>query len=341
MSTLDDLNAQLAAAQAQLTLDQAHLNAAQAAVTKDQATIVALQARIVALNRVWCGLWPHSVDLDTFKTVRTWATHLRTFRARGDKLGRLDFPFSKLDDMAWQASNGVLLSANINPRLGTSPKKTGIDWLDVTAGKYDKDLTIAAQALAPFDSQSECEVYSECNVKGKPTQPTPINDTLQNFEAGFIYIVNFLRSHGVKLRLGTSIAGPGAFKEWQKYLTPGILEHSDFIGFDWYIRPDTHGGVSSARYPSSVIPQVLTIKDSSMGATNIPLVICEWGVDKTLPATAISSIFADAVTTKSKLAPNELLGWMYNDGDTPDGAYVIDVGSPCHDGFLAWTKSFA
>ena len=334
--TLADLQAQLAQAQKDLTQ-------AQQAVVDAQTHIADLQTQIedltAAATRTWLGVWCHGPSYATWKNVRTFAPQVTAYRRRGDGLGRLDFGFSDPGELIDLASSGqFVLSANINPRLGVAPKKQGISLKDVANGKYDADLVKAGKMMAPFD-RGCCEIWSECNVIGNPTQPTPLDYSMTNWEAAFLHVVDVLKAQGVKIALGTSIAGPSAIASWRQYVTPKIVAASGFFGFDFYDR-DTKASQQPISAAAVALKAVADMSKAAGLAKPLPLVVTESGVSKTLGAAHGASWFGEAAQVVKSTPPGLLMGWFINDGDQPDGAYVIDVGSVNHASFIKFAGTF-
>lgn len=315
---------QLASAQGQLITDTQLITNLKNQVAELQAELDALRPPAAA---PWLGVWPHGPDLTTWQQVKTFAPKVKAYRWRGDSDGRWDFCFSKLDQLVTLKQAGGIVSANLNPRQGQSPNKTAYKLTDVAAGRYDADLLAAAKALAPLDGI--CEIWSECNIMHGATaaQPTPSDYSLPNWEAAFLHVAKLLRANGVKLKIGTSIAGPTDMANWQRFVTPGITSASDFVGFDIYQRNN-----DTSHFFSKTLPVAL----KAAAEMKLPLAVCEFGVDKTLGIS--DAYFTDALTTIKGIPADKLLGVVANDGDQSNGAYVFDAGSPNHAPFVTFAS---
>lgn len=334
--TLGQDEAALAAAKTQLsdlqtkeTADIAAVNQDDTDIANTQQTIADLEAKIageILGLGPWLGSWCHGRDETAFEVVRGFAPHVTAFRWRGDDKARFDFAFDStaafLLDLAHQ---GLRVSGNFNLRLGKSPQKTAVKLLDVAGGKYDSDIIGAAKILAPF-ADGDCEIMSEINVQHGATasQPSFADWSLPNAEAAFLHVAALFRSNGVKVKLGTSIAGPHEMANHKAWITPAMAKASDFVGFDFYKRK-----AGAVNMPSVAIPIAL----KAAGEMGLPLIVCETGVDKTL---GISGPFFVELLAQVKRAPSgSILGVVCTNGDAADGPYVYDVGSPNHVPFVA------
>jgi hypothetical protein len=270
-------------------------------------------------------VWPDNPTKDTWDKLRAAipGNHILGYRPRG---GFGDFDSPLIRDMD-EAKTVPIYSTNLNPRVGDGSNKLPISLKDWAGGRYDDSVLRPGgqqlMELSPFVRRIIVEIWSEVNVAHPPpdVQPEPPDWSTANWEAAFTHTVDLWRSMGVQKNvwLGCSVAG--VQKDFGEYHPPGVLSHSNYVGFDFYANTTSFKLMSER---ASKIRAFAT-------ANGLPIIFTESGVEETAD---YKTWFDDAYAF---ITSGGVAGQFYTDYSSR-GDFRVDPGQPMHSTFASYAS---
>lgn len=278
------------------------------------------------MARPFLGVWPDNPTKETWDKLRSAipGNRILGYRERGG-FGDFDSPLIRNLETA---KTVPIVSTNLNPRVGeSSGSKLPISLKDWANGVYDETVLKPGgeqlKELSPFVRRIVVEIWSEVNVQHPPpdTQPEPPDWSTSNWEAAFTHTVDVWRTMGVpdNVWLGCSVAG--VQKDFGEYYPPGIIEDSDFVGFDFYANTVNYKLMSE---------RAAKIKAFANGY-GLPIIFTESGVEET---SDFGKWFDDAYRF---VKSGGVAGQFYTDYASK-GDFRVDPGQPMHSAFAKYSS---
>ena len=218
------LSEQLAAAQQKVAALEGLREVDQAEIARLRAEIAELQARIDELegsepHRVLMGWWASSsIERDAAALEDLSGTKPDILRSRGGE-GEFDDPWL-VDETKRFVAKGYLPSLQIQPKVGTGPKRHGVGVERILAGSFDAKIRSGLNEWKQLPAGSYVvEVVSEANIQQAPFESQPF---LAGFDAAkgactramtpveyaklLRHIDRLAREEGVRARMKTCVS---------------------------------------------------------------------------------------------------------------------------------------